>query len=252
MPNQPLAGQTALITGASRGIGRAIAVEFARAGVDVALLARSTEASPGRLTGTLEGTAREVEASGGRALTLAADVRREDEVRAAVAQALAEFGRIDILVNNAAAFFGAPFHEMPLARWDLVLDVNLRGAVVCSQAVIPSMIERGEGRIINVSSSVAVDLYPGMSAYAASKAGLETLTRYMAAELAPRGIAANVLRIDSAVATEGAMLLNPDADYADWPRSEEAALAALWLAGQPVSYTGQVAVMSEAANLATD
>jgi citronellol/citronellal dehydrogenase len=239
------AGKTALITGASRGIGRAIAIEFAGAGASVALLARSTEASPSRLPGTLEETARAVEAAGGHALTLAADVRDEAQVDAAVAATLKAFRRIDILVNNAAVFYGAPFHEVPLPRWDLVLDVNLRGSVVCSQAVIPAMIEQGNGLIINVSSSVAVDLHPGMSPYAVSKAALETLTRYLATELAPHGIAANVLRIDTAVATEGAKLLNPEADIAGWSSPEDAARAALWLAAQPPSYTGQTAIMSE-------
>jgi NAD(P)-dependent dehydrogenase (short-subunit alcohol dehydrogenase family) len=240
-----LEGQTALITGASRGIGRAIAVAFAKAGAAVALVARSSEASPGRLPGTLEQTAAGVQAAGGRAIVLPADIRKEDEVQAAVSRALDTFERIDLLVNNAAVFYGAPFHEVPLARWDLVLDVNLRGAVVCSQAVIPTMIVAGSGRIINVSSSVAVDLHPGMSPYAASKAGLETLTRYMAAELRRYGIAANVLRIDTVVATEGAIMLNPDADPTGWPSSEDAARTALWLACRPASYTGQVAVMSE-------
>jgi NAD(P)-dependent dehydrogenase (short-subunit alcohol dehydrogenase family) len=208
------------------------------------LVARSTEASPGRLPGTLEATAREVEAAGGRALALAADVRKEDQVAAVVETALEEFGKIDILVNNAALFYGAPFHEVPLSRWDLVLDVNLRGTVVCSQAVIPSMIENGGGRIINVSSSVATDLHRGMSPYAASKAGLETLTKYMAAELAPHGIAANVYRIDSAVATEGARVVG-DASISDWASVEDTAKVALWVASQPISYTGQTAVMSE-------
>jgi NAD(P)-dependent dehydrogenase (short-subunit alcohol dehydrogenase family) len=240
-----LEGQTALITGASRGIGRAIAVAFAEAGAAVALVARTAEGTPSRLPGTLEETAHAVKAAGGRALVLPADVRREDQVQAAVSRALDTFERIDLLVNNAAVFHGAPFHEVPLARWDLVLDVNLRGAVVCSQAVIPAMIAAGGGRIINVSSSVAVDLHPGMSPYAASKAGLETLTRYMAAELAPHGIAANVLRIDSVVATEGAIMLNPNADPTDWPSSADAARSALWLACRPASHTGQVAVMSE-------
>ena len=248
MTSQPhvLAGQVALVTGASRGIDRAIAVEFARAGANVALLARSTDASPSRLPGTIDETARLVEATGGQALPVSADVRREDEVVSAVTRVLEQLGRIDLLVNNAAAFYGAPFNEVPLSRWDLVIDVNLRGAVVCTQAVIPPIIERGQGRIINISSSVAVDFYRGMSSYAVSKTALETLTRYIAAELAPQGIAANVLRIDSAVATEGAKLLNPDADYSGWAAPEDAAGAALWLASQPVSYTGTVITMSEA------
>jgi NAD(P)-dependent dehydrogenase (short-subunit alcohol dehydrogenase family) len=106
------------------------------------------------------------------------------------------------------------------------------------------MIENGGGRIINVSSSVATDLHRGMSPYAASKAGLETLTKYMAAELAPHGIAANVYRIDSAVATEGARVVGDDS-ISDWASVEDTAKVALWVASQPISYTGQTAVMSE-------
>jgi NAD(P)-dependent dehydrogenase (short-subunit alcohol dehydrogenase family) len=241
-----LRGQVALITGASRGIGRAIALEFARAGASLALLARSTDAAPARLPGTLEETARAVQSVGTPALVLPADVTSEEEIGGAVRQAVVAFGRIDVLVNNAAVFYHSMFHEIPLRRWELVMAVNLRGAVICSQAVLETMLQTGNGRIINVSSSVAAGLYPGMSPYAASKAGLETLTRYMAAELGPHGIAANVLRIDRAVATAGARLVNPIAELSDWSSSEDAASVALWLAGQPVSYTGRTVVMSKA------
>jgi NAD(P)-dependent dehydrogenase (short-subunit alcohol dehydrogenase family) len=242
--SRTLAGQVVLITGASRGIGAATAIEFARRGAAVALLGRSTDDSPSRLPGTLDAVVREIEAAGGRALALQADVRREDEVGASVERTLAEFGRIDDLVNNAAYFHAASFHETPLARWDLAIDVNLRGAVVCTQAVLPAMMAQRGGRIINISSGAAVDYYEGMSAYAASKAGLETLTRYLGAELAPHGIAANALRIDSAVATEGARFLNPGGDYSGWATAEEAALAVLWVAEQAVGFTGEVVLMS--------
>jgi NAD(P)-dependent dehydrogenase (short-subunit alcohol dehydrogenase family) len=238
-------GQVALITGASRGIGAATAIEFARRGAAVAVLGRSTEASPSRIPGTLEAVVREVEEAGGRAIAVAADVRHEEEVATAVERTLAEFGRIDVLVNNAAYFFAAPFHEMPLSRWDLAFDVNLRGAVVCTQAVLGAMLEQKSGRIINVSSGAAADYFEGMSAYAASKAGLEALTRYLAAELASHGIGANALRIDSAVATEGARFLNPDGDYSGWATAEDAARAIAWMAEQPVHWTGNVVPMTE-------
>jgi NAD(P)-dependent dehydrogenase (short-subunit alcohol dehydrogenase family) len=238
-------GQVALITGASRGIGAAAALEFARRGASVAVIGRSTDDSPSRIPGTIDGVVHEIVAAGGRGLPLAADIRREDEVQAAVERTLEAFGRIDILVNNAAYFFAAPFHEMPIARWDLTLDVNLRGAVICTQAVLPPMIARSGGRIINISSGAANDYFEGMSAYAVSKCGLEALTRYLGAELAANGIAANALRIDSAVATEGARFLNPDADLVGWSTPEDAARAITWLAERPVSYTGSVNVMSE-------
>jgi len=238
-------GQVALITGASRGIGAATALEFCRRGAAVALLGRSTDASPSRVPGTLDAVVREIEVADGRALALQADVRNEVEVGVAVERTLAEFGRIDVLVNNAAYFHAAPFHEMPLHRWDLALNVNLRGAVVCTQAVLPAMMAQGSGRIINISSGAAVDYFEGMSAYAASKAGVEALTRYLAAELAQHAIAANTLRIDTAVATEGARFLNPDGDYSGWTTAQEAARAVIWVAEQAVEFTGNVVVMSD-------
>jgi citronellol/citronellal dehydrogenase len=239
------AGKVALVTGASRGIGAAIAIEFARRGGAVAVLGRSTEESPSRVPGTLEAVVRQVEEAGGRALAVAADVRDANGVAAGVERVMATFGSIDVLVNNAAYFYAAPFHETPRARWDLTVGVNLRGAVIATQAVLPAMIAQGSGRIVNVSSGAATDYFEGMSAYAASKAGLEALTRYLGAELASHGIAANALRIDSAVATEGARYLNPGGDYSDWSTSEQAARAVLWIAEQPAEWTGNVVAMSE-------
>src|SRR3990172_9340304 len=112
--SQPLLGQVAVVTGASRGIGRAIAVDFAKAGADVVVSARSSESAPSKLPGTIEQTAREVEAEGRRALAVATDVTDEAQVRALAERTLAEFGRVDILVNNAGISFPAPFAQTPL------------------------------------------------------------------------------------------------------------------------------------------
>src|SRR5438093_5359132 len=136
----PLQGQVAVVTGASRGIGRAISVQFARAGADIVVSARSTEGAPSRLPGTIEETAREVEALGRRALCVTTDVTSEEQVRNLSEQTLKEFGRCDILVNNAGISSPAPFHQTPLKRWELVMSVNLRGPVMCMQAFLPAMI----------------------------------------------------------------------------------------------------------------
>src|SRR3972149_10784000 len=148
--SQPLSGQVAVVTGASRGIGRAIALEFARAGADIVVAARSSEKPPSKLPGTIEETARQVEAAGrrpsgrpsGRALAVPMDVTDEAQVQAMAQRTLDEFGRADILVNNAGISFPAPFSQTPLKRWDLALNVNLRGPIMCTQAFLPHMLER--------------------------------------------------------------------------------------------------------------
>ncbi|TET95597.1 MAG: SDR family NAD(P)-dependent oxidoreductase [Dehalococcoidia bacterium] len=252
--SQPLSGQVAVVTGASRGIGRAIAVDFARAGADVVVAARSSEKAPTKLPGTIEETAREVEAAGrrpdgrpsGRALAIPMDVTDEAQVQAMAQRTLEEFGRVDILVNNAGISFPAPFSQTPLKRWDLVMAVNLRGPVMCTQAFLPRMLEQGGGRIINISSYLAEVLMPGMMSYSVSKIALEKLTQALAAELQPRSIAVNALRIEMNIATEGWQYLNPSIDYSNWEKPEAASEATLWLATRDPSYTGQVVTIGEA------
>ena len=242
----PLAGRIAVITGASRGIGRATALELARAGAGVALLARSTVANPSKLPGTIESVAAEVTGLGGRALAIATDITSEEQVQEGWARVERELGPVDILVNNAAYMYSAPFLETPLKRWDLTMSVNLRGAIVCTQAFAGRAVVRGHGRVINVSSSASAIFEPEYISYAVSKAALETLTQFLAAELSGKGIAVNALRIDRSVATEGARLLNPDQDFSEWEKPEETARTVRWLAEQPVEFTGKVLTLAEA------
>ena len=243
--SQPLSGQVAVVTGASRGIGRAIAIEFARAGADVVVSARSSEKAPSKLPGTIEETAREVEAAGGRAIAVPTDVTDEAQVQAMAQRTLDEFGRVDILVNNAGISFPALFSKTPLKRWDLVMNVNLRGPVMCTQAFLPRMLEQGSGRIINISSYLAEVLMPGMMSYSVSKIALEKLTQALAAELQPKNIAVNALRIELNIATEGWQFRNPNIDYSDWEKPEAASETTLWLAARDPSYTGRVVTIAE-------
>ena len=251
--NESLRGAVAIVTGASRGIGREIALLLAAGGASVVCAARSTAAAPSRLPGTLDETVREIEAAGGRAMAVACDVSREEQVTKMAERVIAEFGRIDLLVNNAAVNVMTPFAETPMKRWDLVLNVNLRGTVACTQAVLPSMLERGSGRIINVSSGAvsdaAITARLGIIPYAVSKAAVEMLTETLALELKPRGIAVNCLRIESAIATEGARLMNPDIDSSDWEEVATAAESIRWLATRELSYTGQIVTMSDVRHL---
>jgi citronellol/citronellal dehydrogenase len=243
--SQPLKDQVAVVTGASRGIGRQIAIDFARAGADVVVTARSSENAPSKLPGTIEETAAKVEAQGRRALAVPMDVTSEDQIAAMADRTLKEFRRCDILVNNAAISSPAPFHETPLKRWDLVMNVNLRGPVMCMHAFLPSMIENKSGRIINISSILAQEVISPMVSYSVSKIALEKLTQYAGLELKPHGVAVNCLRIELSIATEGWMFRNPGMDFSDWAKPPEASETALWMATQAPSFTGNVMTIAE-------
>lgn len=236
-----------LVTGASRGIGRAIAVEFARCGADVAVTARSVEGFPSKLPGTLEETAAAVEELGRRALVAPADITREEEVRRMVQQTLDEFGRVDIVVNNAGISAPAPFVETPLRRFDLIMNVNLRGPVIMLQELLPSMIERRTGCLINVNSYLPMTQeLDHQSIYSAAKMAFENIISWLSKELAPYNIPANTLGIDREIATDGWKVHRPDIDYSTWEQPEDVAEVALWMAAQPKEYTGRVVTMEAA------
>ena len=180
-----LGGRAAIVTGAGRGIGRAVAVAFAREGAAVVLAARSTS--------ELDATARQIAEAGGRASAMPADVSDEAAVGALVKRALAEHGRIDILVTAAgAAGFGSVADSKP-TEWDQMLAVNLRGAMLCCRAVLPAMIAQGRGTIINIGSVVTSRILAGTAAYTASKYGLLGFSRVLAEELRPHGVRVGIL-----------------------------------------------------------
>ena len=191
-----LQGQTALVTGAARGLGYAAARRLGADGARVALLDRDGDALAERPTNS--------RARSSRLPRCVADVTVEDEVRGAVATVLAADGRIDILVNNAGIYPHIPFEELTLADWRRVLSVNLDGVYLCSHAVFPSMRERGYGRIVNVSSATFHIGYPGLTAYVASKGGIIGFTRALASEAGPHGITVNAVT-PGLVATEGVL-----------------------------------------------
>ena len=232
-----LAGKVALVTGASRGVGAATAVALAAAGCDVACAARSTRAAPQRTPGTLEDTAARVEATGRRAIVVPTNLAVEDEVVAMVRTTEEAFGRVDILVNNAAITFIGDL-DIPLKRYDLVMDVNLRAPLVASRAVVAGMQARGEGAILNVSSNAALYPHPGVMSYGISKIGLERLTVDLARQLQEWSIAVNCFRIDVAVASEGFIANTPGMDRSTWEPPEVAAEGILWMLRQPPTYSG--------------
>lgn len=180
-----LAGQVAVVTGAGRGIGRAIAGALAREGASVALAARSGP--------ELDGVAREIQQAGGQALVVPTDVRQEASVDALVRRVLAEWRQVDVLVNAAGVATFAPVTDSKLDDWDQMLAVNLRGAVLGCRAVLPAMIGRRRGTIINVGSVVTSRSLTGSAAYTASKYGLLGFSRVLAEEMRSHGVRVGVL-----------------------------------------------------------
>ena len=175
-----LDGHVALITGGGRGIGRATALALSAAGAAVVVSARSED--------QLAETVRQIEASGGRALMVAADVRDRGAVDHVVERTEREVGPITVLVNNAATGIAGPFAQTDPDRWWQTLEVNLLGPVYCTRAVLPGMIARGRGRIVNIISGAAFGPIPMMSEYCVSKAALQRFTENLAIEVAEQGI----------------------------------------------------------------
>jgi len=238
-----LAGRVALVTGASRGIGRAVAVELARRGCAVACAARATDTAPVRLPGTIDETVREIESDGGVALAVPTNLAVENEVVEMIQTTEERLGRLDVLVNNAAITFLGDL-DIPQKRHDLVMDVNYRAPFLAMRAAIPGMKERGEGSILNVSSIAAVRVIPSLMTYGVSKAALERLTVDAGEQLRPFGIAVNCFRIDVPVASEGFLANAPEADHSTWEPSEVAAEGIVWMLEQPPSFTANVVSMS--------
>ena len=198
-----LKGRTLFITGASRGIGRAIALRAAKDGANIAVIAKTATPHP-NLPGTIHSVAEEINAAGGKALPLAVDIRDEDAVAAAVEKTAQEFGGIDMLVNNASAIHFAGTAETPLKRYDLMMDINARGVFTCVQACLPHLQKSGRGHILTMSPPLNLgSKWIGVSpAYALSKYGMSLLTLGFAKEFATLGISANTLWPRTFIATD--------------------------------------------------
>jgi citronellol/citronellal dehydrogenase len=205
-----LKDKTLFITGASRGIGKAIALRAARDGARVVIAAKTAEPDP-RLPGTIHIAAAVIEAAGGQALPVVVDVRDEAQVAAAVAQAVARFGGIDILVNNASAIHPAGVLETPLKRFDLMMDVNVRGSFACTQACLPHLLQSANAHILSLSPALNMSprwlgVHP---AYTLSKYGMSLLALGVAEEFRERGVAANTLWPRTLIATSALNVAAP-------------------------------------------
>ena len=198
-----LSGKTLFITGASRGIGRAIALRAASDGANIAIAAKSDVPNP-KLPGTIHSVAKEVEAAGGRALALKCDIREEDDVRAAVAATVDAFGGIDILVNNASAILLKGTLDTPMKRYDLMQDVNARGTFLCSQACLPHLLKSPDPHILSLAPPLNLEpkWWAPHTAYTLAKMGMSFVTLGLAAEFGPQGVAVNALWPRTVIATD--------------------------------------------------
>lgn len=252
MPKQ-LESQVAIVTGASRGIGAEIARLFAREGASVVCAARTLKEGQHFLPGTLEATVKDITDAGGKAIAVAVDLSKADDCQRLVGEARKNFGRVDVLVNNAAVNWYVPIKDFKVSHWQAMLAVDLTAPFLLAQMVIPEMVERKRGAIVNISSGASrgpgagpnyVTKPRGGTVYGTVKAGLERFTQGLAHELFEHNIAVNSLAPNKVVPTPGT-LHHKLVESMDDPRGEPPELmarAALLLAtADPKKLTGRIA-----------
>jgi NAD(P)-dependent dehydrogenase (short-subunit alcohol dehydrogenase family) len=236
--------KVAVVTGASRGIGKQLAADLAKEGYDVACLARSSREQPSKLPGTVDESADLVRAAGREAMAVALDVRDEDAIAAFAEQLYQKWGRCDLLINNAAVAPPRRALDDTTRRWRLAVDVNLNGPFYFLYHLGRRMREQGGGRAVNVSSQAALAPAFGRASYTATKLGLEGLTQALGHDLAGR-VAVNCLRIDVPVYSEGfdeTLGGQRSFDYEDPVIISD---AIVWLAKQPIEHTAKIHSVTE-------
>jgi citronellol/citronellal dehydrogenase len=250
----PLEGKVAFITGASRGIGHDVAIALAEAGADIVVASRSETVSDPRMPGTIYTVAGEVEALGRRALPVRVDVTKDEEIEQAIEKTRQTFGRLDILMNNAAIQVPGTVRTVQPRHVDLIYRVDLRAPIMCVRAAVDLIRDSGGGHIVNVSSRAGVFPGPGpypnelvarmrQPFYAMVKAGLERWSQALAIELQPEGIAVNVLSPEGRIRTPGNIFFENDRDNPrlDFEIAVDMGKAMVWICRQdPRRFTGHI------------
>ncbi len=232
-----LSGRAAIVTGASRGIGKALALRLAKEGADVVIAAKS-ETSSEKLPGSIHDTAEEIRAMGRRALAVQTDVRSEEAIQNMVAQTIAEFGRVDFLINNAGAIWTQRILDTPPKRFDLMMQVNVRAAYIGSYYVLPHMVKQKWGHIVNMCPKLDVRPSPGKVGYMISKLSMARLAIGLAEEHREDNIAANTLWPRTIIESQASINWNMQ-DKSQWRTPEIMCDAVMAIFSQePSSYTG--------------
>jgi NAD(P)-dependent dehydrogenase (short-subunit alcohol dehydrogenase family) len=234
--------KVAVITGASRGIGKRLAVDLAGKGYDCVLTARSSSDSPGKLPGTIDETASLVEQQGAKAMAVGLDVRDEDAVNALADRVFSEWGRCDLLINNAAVAPPGLSLQEPTKRWRLAVDVNVNGPFYFMHAFAPRM--EDNSRVINISSGASLAPMFGRASYTVTKRALEALTECHAWELRGK-VAVNCIQLELSVWTEGYTETLGEGNYDGFEDPVIMSDAVLWLSEQPVEYTGHILTIAK-------
>ena len=241
-----MANKVALITGASRGIGKQLAIDFADAGYDIVAVARSTADSPTKLPGTIDETAQLVRDAGQRCITIGADLQEADAIDRIVDTTYAELGQVDVLINNAAVAPPGKALDGSRNRWRLAVDINVNAPFYLMHAICPRMAASGGGAVINIGSGAAISPEFGRVSYTTTKRALEAMSESLAHDLAGTGVSVNCLRLELSVYSEGyAFTLGERAKEMEFEDPIIMSDACLWMVAQGPEWTGRIVTIAD-------